>query len=61
MRSLLSPLLFAGLLSLSGCASAPTYNWKAENAMGYRVGPGDQLKVSVWKHDELSQQATVRP
>lgn len=56
-------VLGAGLTALlTGCGAAPTYDWKTESSLGYRVGSGDVLRVSVWKHEEVSQQqVTVRP
>ena len=45
----------------TACGASPTYNWKAENALGYRIGPGDKMKINVWKHDDVSQEVTIRP
>jgi polysaccharide export outer membrane protein len=54
-------VLLAVLLSLAGCSPSPTYNWHAENAVGYRIGPGDKIHVSYWAHKEIDTDAVIRP
>jgi polysaccharide export outer membrane protein len=56
--------LLAPILLLSGAASAQT---PAPDADGrgapdaYRIGPEDQLLISVWKNDAMSRSVLVRP
>ncbi len=45
----------------SACSSTMAYAWRDERAAEYRIGPGDKLRVSVWKHEEVSGEVTVRP
>lgn len=47
-------------LTMCGCG-APTYQWRDERPVSYRIGPADKLRVAVWRHDEVSQEVTVRP
>lgn len=56
-----SAAALAVCIAAAGCGAAPTYNWKAENALGYRIGPGDRMKINVWKHDDVGADVTVRP
>ena len=60
---LVSAFVFtAACFGFAGCVDRVKYNWAAERAIGYRIGPGDVLRVNVWKREELSQPAlTVRP
>ena len=57
--------LVAGFL-VAGCSSAPTVSTKdvAEErapATDYRIGPGDELEIFVWEHEDLSVELPVRP
>lgn len=59
-------IFFATCLAISaiGCAhNRPDYDYRAEKLREsvYRVGPGDVLRVNVWKNDQLSQEISVRP
>lgn len=59
-----SQTLSAGLLlvSLAACSPPPAhYAWRDEKVAEFRIGSGDRLKISVWKHEDLSQEVTVRP
>ena len=61
MRRALVAAAMALALAASSCGSAPLYNWKAENALGYRIGPGDKIKITYWNHKDLDTEVTVRP
>jgi polysaccharide export outer membrane protein len=50
-------LLLLPLLLLSGTAFAQT----DLNSARYEVQPGDVLRISVWKEEDLDQQVLVRP
>ena len=63
-RGPIAATMLLALMALGGassCGAAPTYNWKAENALGYRIGPGDKMRISYWNHKDLDTEVTVRP
>ncbi|MFQ5756705.1 MAG: XrtA/PEP-CTERM system exopolysaccharide export protein [Acidiferrobacterales bacterium] len=69
MKFSLAAMRFAGFLViavfLAGCAGsgitkAPT-KAKSPKATMYRIGPGDQLQVFVWRNPEISVTIPVRP
>jgi polysaccharide export outer membrane protein len=56
--------LLAPILMLSGAASAQTPAPEADGRGApdaYRIGPEDQLLISVWKNDAMSRSVLVRP
>jgi polysaccharide export outer membrane protein len=61
MRRLAALALLLILPTLLACSATASYAWKDERAIEYRVGSGDRLRISVWKHDEVSNEVTVRP
>jgi polysaccharide export outer membrane protein len=51
-------------LWIAGCCGPNVqYDYAAERARAgtYRVGPGDELHISVWGNEQLSGPVTVRP
>ena len=53
------------VIAITGCGGgAPTINGDAtapQIEQDYVIGPGDQLEVFVWGHEDLSTQVQVRP
>ena len=60
-RSLAAACIAVSLAALAGCSAAPTYNWKAESAIGYKVGPGDKIRVIFPNHHDFEGEFFVRP
>jgi len=66
MKRLIGMLAVLLAVSLAGCASDPPPPMAAGGAGAavprvYHIGPGDHLKVDVWKQPELSEKVPVRP
>jgi polysaccharide biosynthesis/export protein len=57
-------LALSTMMLLVGCGGAPAYDYRKEpdpRTKEFEIGPLDQLKVVVWKNQELSAEVVVRP
>lgn len=65
MRSMIRAAAAALMLLVAACSGQPTNipESTAANAApaDYRIGPGDQLQVFVWRNQELTVTVAVRP
>lgn len=49
-------------VAISACSSLPPAPAKVESqSFRYQIGPGDKLKISVWRNPELSAEVPVSP
>src|SRR5262245_21395571 len=63
LRTISVGFLLCSLLFQAGCAKpAPPMESTAYDApVGFRLGPEDELDITVWKNQELSRLTTIRP
>ncbi len=65
LRNVLTGLLAAGLVLLTGCASTPAFPPAPTAAVvqdyTYIIGAGDSVNIIVWRNPELSMSVPVRP
>jgi polysaccharide biosynthesis/export protein len=55
-------LIFVSALALGACASHPQAPINAATPdYSYKIGPGDNLNIVVWRNPELSMSVPVRP
>lgn len=59
-------LVLAALLTTGCTHTLPPYDYSKEpdprkGGQGFKLGPGDQLAVTVWRNSDLTTNATVRP
>jgi polysaccharide export outer membrane protein len=56
-------LAVAASLTLAGCATSlpPAPSAAASDTYSYKIGPGDNLNIVVWRNPELSMSVPVRP
>jgi len=63
-RSIVIQSLVMAMFAIAGCASSGGVmlpDSPPQAASNYLVGPGDNLKIFVWRNPELSSSVTVRP
>jgi polysaccharide export outer membrane protein len=59
-------LTLIALLAFGACKTVRPYDYSKEpdprtNKRGFVIGPADQVRITVWRHGDLTTTATVRP